>query len=155
MRKLVVLLSALGLAGVLYAAEGPFVGTWKLNVAKSNLASDPNAPKEETVTITETKDTRDLIVKGTDMSGKALGGHVTHPLSGGPVTYLEGAPTDGTTASVKLSANTVVWTFMKDGKEVTTLRATLSPDGKTMRVVTKGTLPDGKPLSTVAVFDKQ
>ena len=51
MRKLLVLLSAFGLASALYVADS-FSGTWKLNVAKSKYESGP-APKETTVTLTE------------------------------------------------------------------------------------------------------
>jgi len=155
MRKLLLLLCALGLAGVVYA-DSPFTGTWKLNVAKSKLASDPNAPKAETATVTENKDTRDVTAQGTDMNGKAFTEHFTHPLSGGTVKYLEGGPTDGTTESVKMvDANTMHVTFMKDGKEVGTERITVSADGKTMRIVEKGTSPDGKPYSGEFVFEKQ
>jgi hypothetical protein len=155
MRKLLVLFLALGLAGVVYG-DTPFAGTWKLNVAKSKLASDPTAPKAETVTVAETKDTRDVSVQGTDVNGKAFTEHFTHSLSGGTVKYLEGGSTDGTTESVKIvDANTMQVTFMKDGKEVGTERITVSPDGKTMRITAKGTSPDGKPYSGEYVFEKQ
>jgi hypothetical protein len=155
MRKALLLLCALGLAGVVYA-DSPFAGTWKLNVAKSKLASDPDAPKAEIVTVTEGKDVRDVSAKGTDMNGKGFTEHFTHPLSGGAVTYLEGGSTDGTTESVKnVDANTLHVTFMKDGKEVGTERITVSPDGKTMRILEKGTSPDGKPFTAEFVFEKQ
>jgi len=155
MRKLVVFLLALGLTGVVYA-DSPFTGTWKLNVAKSKTASYPNAPKAETVTVTESNDTRNVAVQGTDASGKAFTEHFTHPLSGGTVKYSEGGATDGTTESVKkINANTVHATFMKDGKEAGTERITVSPDGKTMRIMERGTSPDGKPVSGEFVFEKQ
>jgi hypothetical protein len=48
MRKLLVLLAALGLADAVYAADS-FTGTWKLDTAKSKIESFP-APKEETLT---------------------------------------------------------------------------------------------------------
>jgi hypothetical protein len=155
MRKLVVLLLALGLAGVVYA-DSPFAGTWKMNPAKSKIASDPTAPKAETVMVTESNDTRDVTVQGTDVNGKDFTEHFTHPLSGGAVKYLEGGATDGSTESVKqVNANTMHATFMKDGKELGTERITVSPDGKTMRIVEKGTSPDGKPFSAEFVFEKQ
>jgi hypothetical protein len=155
MRKSVVLLLALGLAGVVYA-DSPFAGTWKLNAAKSKAGSDPAAPKAEIVTVTESSNTRHVAAQGTDMNGKAFTEHFTHPLSGGTVKYLEGGPTDGTTESVRtVSANTMHVTFMKDGKEVGTEHITVSPDGKTMRIMEKGTSPDGKPFSAEYVFEKQ
>jgi hypothetical protein len=155
MRKLVVLLLALGLAGVVYA-DSPFAGTWKMNAAESKSASDPTAPKAETVRVTESSDTRDVAVQGVDVKGKAFTEHFTHPLRGGTVKYSEGGSTDGTTESVKkVNANTLHVTFMKDGKEVGTEHITVSPDGKTMRIFEKGTSPGGKPFSAEYVFEKQ
>jgi len=50
MRKTMLFLAVLGLAGSLWAAD-PFVGTWKLNLAKSK-ASNPNLMhKSETIRI--------------------------------------------------------------------------------------------------------
>jgi hypothetical protein len=154
MRKLLVVLIALGLAGTLYAAD-LFTGTWKLDTAKSKYESGP-APKEVTLMVQEGKDTNDVTVKGTDGSGKPLATHLTHPTHGGPITFLEGGPTDGSTESVKIvDANTRHVTTMQSGKEVATEHITLSADGKTIREVTKGTLPSGKPFTDVAIYEKQ
>jgi hypothetical protein len=154
MRKLVVLLSALGLAGALYAADS-FSGTWKLNSAKTKYESGP-APKEETVTVQESKGITDVTVAGTDASGKPVTEHMTHPTEGGPVKFLEGAPTDGSTQSVKqVNANTRHITTMQGGKVVGSEQITLSADGKTMRIVAKGTSESGKPFTDVAVYEKQ
>lgn len=154
MRKLLVLFSVLAFAAVSYA-DGSFTGTWKLNVAKSHFAPGPTAPKEETVTVSESAGTRDVVSKATDTSGKVTTAHFTHSLSGGPISFIEGGPTDGTTSSAKVSATTVYETSVKDGKAVGTERITLSPDGKTMRIVAKSTSPDGKPLTEVFIFEKQ
>jgi hypothetical protein len=154
MRKLLVLLSALGLAGVLYAA-GSFSGTWKLDTAKSKYESGP-APKETTITVQEANGMTDVTVTGTDGSGKPITTHMTHPTAGGPVKFLEGAPTDGSTESVKqVNANTRHLTTMQGGKTVTTEEITLSADGKTMRIVAKGTTPNGKSFTDVEVFERQ
>jgi len=154
MRKLLVLVSALGLAGALYAA-GSFSGTWKLDNAKSKFESGP-APKETTITVQEGKGITDVTVTGTDGSGKPVATHMTHPTNGGPVKFLEGGPTDGSTESVKqISANTRHLMVMQGAKEVATERITLSADGTTMRIVVKGLLPSGKPFTDAEVFNKQ
>jgi len=154
MRKLLVLLSALGLAGTLYAADS-FSGTWKLNVAKSKYESGP-ATKDMTVTVQESKGTTDVAVTGTDGSGKPMAIHMTHPTAGGPVKYVEGGPTDGSTESIKqVNPTTRHTTVMQGGKAVSTEQITVSDDGKTMRIVAKGTLPTGKPYTDVEIFDKQ
>ena len=154
MRKLLVLLSALGLASALYAADS-FSGTWKLNPAKSKFEPGP-APKEATVTITEGNGLNDITAKGIDENGKPFSMHVTHPADGGPVKFVEGGPTDGSTESVKqVDANTRNVTRMQAGKVVVTEHITVSADGKTMQIVAKGTSPDGKPFSDVEVYEKQ
>lgn len=154
MRKLLVVLSVFALAGVLYAA-GPFTGTWKFDAAKSTLQSGP-APVEMTVILQETNGTTDVRVTETDANGKSQSTHMTHPTKGGPVTFLEGGPTDGSTESVKvINARTRDLTTMRGGKVVTTEQATISPDGKTMRIVAKGTSSDGKAITDVEVYDKQ
>jgi hypothetical protein len=154
MRKLLVLLSALGLAGALYAA-GSFSGTWKLDTSKSKFESGP-APKEATMVVQESKGITDVTAIGTDGSGKPVAIHLTHPTKGGPITFLEGAPTDGSTESVKqINANTRHLTVMQGGKAVTTEQITLSADGNTMRIVVKGMPPNGKPFTDVEVFEKQ
>ena len=154
MRKLLVLLSALGMAGALYAADS-FSGTWKLNPTKSKYESG-TAPKETTLTVQDVKGMTDVTVTGTDGSGKPIATHITHPTQGGPVKFLEGGPTDGSTESVKqVNANTRHITVMQGGKTVSTEQITLSADGKTMRIVAKGTSPDGKPFTDVEVFERQ
>lgn len=154
MRKLLALLSVLGIAGALYAADS-FSGTWKLNLAKSTYESG-TAPKATTVTVQDVKGMTDVTVTGTDGSGKPIATHMTHPTEGGPVKFLEGGPTDGSTESIKqVSANTRHTTVMQGGKAVSTEQITVSADGKTMRIVAKGTSPNGKPFTNVEVFEKQ
>ena len=154
MRKLFVLLSALGLASALYAADS-FSGTWKLNLAKSKYEPGP-APKETIVTVQEAKDVTDVTATGTDENGKPFSTHMTHPTDGGPVKFVEGGPTDGSTESVKqVNANTRNVTVMQGGKVISTEHITVSADGKTMQIVAKGTSPNGKPFSNVEVFEKQ
>jgi hypothetical protein len=154
MRKPLVLLSVLGLAGALYAADS-FSGTWKLNLAKSKYEPGP-APKETIVTVVEGKSLTDVTVTGTDENGKPIATHMTHPTDGGAVKFVEGAPTDGSTESVKqLNANTREITIMQGGKVVATEHITVSADGKTMQIVAKGTSPSGKPFANVEVFEKQ
>jgi hypothetical protein len=150
-RNLLVVLSVLGLAGVLYAA-GPFTGTWKLDTAKSKFESGP-APKEQTINVQENGDTTDVTVMQTDANGKSQTTHETHPTKGGPITFLEGGPTDGSTASVKeISASARRLTTMHGGKIVETEQITTT--GKTMRIVAKGETSDGKAFTDVEVFEK-
>ncbi|PYT61815.1 MAG: hypothetical protein DMG35_08525, partial [Acidobacteria bacterium] len=54
-------------AAVCFAADG-FIGTWKLNEAKSKF--DPGAPKNTTVVYEAAGDDVKVTVEGTDTDGK-------------------------------------------------------------------------------------
>ena len=89
---LVCFLAFLPLAGSLQAAD-PFVGSWKLNVAKSKPApAQPGmAVKEQTIVIQETGKRYETTVKGTLENGSAMSVRFSGPVKGGPTTYSEGA----------------------------------------------------------------
>ena len=149
-KPLPVLLFAVGMAGALYDS---FSGTCKLNIARSKYES---APKETTILVEESKGISDVTVSGTDGSGKPVAIHIAHPTDGGAVKFLEGAPTDGSTESVKqVSANTRHITIMPSGKAVSAEQITPSADGQMMQIVTKGTSPSREPFTDVEVYEKQ
>ncbi len=94
MRKLLVLLSALGLAGTLCPADS-FTGTWKLDAAKSKFECGP-APKEITMMERKEGSITDMTVTETDGSGKAYSNtlDVSDQWRPGQVPGRE-TPTDG------------------------------------------------------------
>ena len=77
--KLVLVL--LAFAGALIAAD-PFVGTWKLNAARSTYKTGM-PPKEQTVTFSEEGSDLDVVVKGTSSDGQTISTHFTVPTAGG------------------------------------------------------------------------
>jgi len=81
MRSIRFAFALLGLAGVLVAAD-PFVGTWKLNHAKSKYKTGAPA-KEQTVTIAESGSDLDVTVSGTSADGMPFSSHYTVPAAGG------------------------------------------------------------------------
>ena len=113
----------LTVAGALVAAD-PFVGTWKVNPSKSKFKTGA-APKEQTVTISESGGDLDIAVKGTAADGTPISTHYTIPASGG------------------------------SGKVVYTTHATLSKDGKTLTVYSKGKNPAGQTVDGTVTYDKQ
>jgi hypothetical protein len=156
MRKLLVLLSALGLAGTLHAADS-FTGTWKLDTARSKFECSPT-PKQITMIERKEGSITDMTVTGTDGSGKPIAIHLTYPTNGGPVKFPGGkAPLPGATYGVKnVTANTGHVTAMRGGKEIWAEKITVSADGRTMQSVRKRLVPNGKPWCTdVAMFEKQ
>ena len=163
---LVFLLAFLGSAGSLQAAD-PFVGTWKLNVAKSNPAPTPpgmaikKEGKEETVVIQETSERYEVqrTLKGTRENGSAidLSQRYWFPLKGGPITYSEGPPPAAGTSGImkKIDDSTIVLVTTRDGTVASSTHITVNANSKTMRVDTTEVDAQGQPVQGLAVFDKQ
>ena len=136
---------------VCFAADG-FMGTWKLNEAKSKIG--PGAPKNSTVVYEPAGDNVKITIDGTDGEGKPLHNEWTGKFDGNeyPVT---GDPSVDMRSVKKVNDHTLTATQMKDGKVVTTARIVLSADGKTRTVTATGTDAKGNKISSTAVYDKQ
>src|SRR6266566_5073902 len=120
-------------AAVCFAADG-FMGTWKLNEAKSKIA--PGAPKNSTVVYEAAGDNVKVTIDGTD-----------YPVTGGPSVDMRSAK--------KVNDHSLTATQKKDGKVTTIARIVLSPDGKTRTVTASGTDAKGNKISSTAIYDKQ
>jgi len=156
MRRVLACSLFLGLAGLLLGADDPFAGTWKLNLDKSKFPpSQPGrAVKEETLIIEMTSDDGTVTMKGTREDGSAILVKYSTPLAGGPVKYDSPLPAGMTVTSKRLDPRTVEMVTMRDGKEVSTQRNTVSADGKTLRAASKGLNAQGQTLESEAVWEK-
>jgi hypothetical protein len=141
----------LAFAVTLIAAD-PFVGTWKLNSAKTKYQTGM-PPTEQTVTFTEEGGDLHVLVKGTSNSGQAISMHFAAPGRGGTGKIIESPY--GTVSVKSIKANERETTFSKGGKVVYTAIARISPAGRTMEVTVKGTNPVGQAVEGTNVYDKQ
>ena len=141
----------LAVTTALFAAD-PFVGTWKVNPAKSKFKTGAG-PKEQTVTIADSDGNLDITVKGTAADGKPVSTHITIPASGGKGKVIE-SPYEAVSGK-RLSVNERETTYNDGGKVVYTTRAKLSKDGKTLTVHSKGKNPAGKIVDGIVTYDKQ
>jgi hypothetical protein len=144
-------IALLGFSAVLMAADS-FVGTWKLNPAKSKYKTGAPA-KEQTVTIVDSGSDLDVTINGTSAEGTPISMHYTVPASGGEGKIIE-SPYEGVSAK-RMGANQLEYTFTKGGKVALTVHTRVSADGKTRTSTMKGTGPAGKPVDGVNFFDKQ
>ncbi len=133
-------------------ADDAFMGTWKLNEAKSKLAA--GAPKNNTVVYEAAGDSVKITVDGVDTDGKPVHSEWTGKFDGKeyPVT---GDPTADMRSYKMVNAHTLALTNKKDGKTMMSGRIVISKDGKSRMVTTSGTNPEGKKVSGTAVYDKQ
>jgi hypothetical protein len=141
----------LGLTALLIAAE-PFVGTWKLNSAKTKYKTG-TAPKEQTLTISEAGSDLDVAISGTAADASAISSHYTVPAQGGDGKIIQS--TYEAVSGKRMGPNEREITYSKGGKAVLTAHSRVSADGKTITVNVKGTDAQGKPVDAVAVYDKQ
>ena len=139
-------------AAVCFAAADGFMGTWKLNEAKSKFS--PGAPKNSTVVYSAEGDNVKVTIDGTGADGKPTHNEWTGKFDGKdyPVT---GDPNVDTRAFTKVDDHTLTVSQKKGDKVTTSGKIVLSADGKSRTVTVSGTDPSGKKVSTTAVYDKQ
>jgi hypothetical protein len=140
----------LGVA-VSFAADA-FIGTWKMNEAKSKIGA--GSPKLTTVVYEAAGDNVKVTVDGTDGDGKALHDEWTGKYDGKdyPVT---GDPNTDTRSYKKVNDHTLAFSNKKGDKVTLSGRVVVSADGKTRTVTTSGTDPTGKKFTSTAIYDKQ
>src|SRR5260370_25309498 len=137
------------------AADSPFVGTWKLNVAKSKFAPG-TAMKEATVTFEAVGDEMKRTVVGVDADGQQMNQNSTIAWDG-KAHKIEAPPDPPIMVAVKKVNNHTLDVTVKqpDGKALETVKAVVSHDGKSMTVTAKGEDPKGRELDNTEVFEKQ
>lgn len=151
MHKLISAVALFAFAATLFA-QSPFVGTWKLDTAKTKYTSgDP--PKDVTLVIEEQGDNLQVTATGTNADGSPLSVKYTVPAKGGDGQIQEG-PYDAM-SSKAVSANVRDNTYSKGGKQIASRHIVLSKDGKTMRATMKGINANGQTVAGTEVYEKQ
>jgi len=145
-------LALLGLAATLCAAD-PFVGTWKMNMAKTKYTSGV-PPKEQTVTISEMGGNVIGKVTGTAADGRRILLSYTLPSAGGTGKILQSSSYDAISGK-RIALNERETTYIKEGKPLYTAHSTVSANGKSMTVIGKGLALSGQSVETTTFYDKQ
>jgi hypothetical protein len=149
---LITLLISAVAASLCCAADDAFMGTWKLNEAKSKIPA--GAPKNTKVVYAQSGDEVTITVDGVDASGKAVH-HVWTGKMDGKDYGAKGSDMHDMRAYTKVDAHTLTYVLKKNGKNVGNGKVVLAADGKTRTVTETDKGDDGKELSTTAVYDKQ
>jgi hypothetical protein len=137
------------------AQTDPFVGTWKMNPAKSTFTPGP-APTSEVRIVESSPRGMKISVDRTNGDGTNQQFNYTTNLNGTryPITGI--APYGADSASEQLtSSNTLSFSFSKGGKVVGTGTSIVSPDGKTLTLTSKGTDKNGRASGSVVLYNKQ
>ncbi len=155
-RTFVVGVALLGVMAVATTVTGqspdPWVGTWKVNLAKSKYSPGP-APKSSTLTIVVAdggiKQTTDTV----PATGAATHAEVTAKFDGKDYP-VKGNPNADTQAYTKVDGRTYQVVAKKGGKVMITSRVVISADGKTRTTTQTGTNPQGQAVNNTIVYDK-
>jgi hypothetical protein len=154
----VALALAVGVFAVIAVAaaqsKDPFVGTWRLNVAKSKYSPGP-APKGVTATYEAAGKGYKISVRNEPATGPVQEYSYTTNLDGADAKITGNNPNADTIAVKRVDANTIETVNKRGGKVTTSQRNVVSADGKTRTVTTTGTDGQGQKVNNVAVFEKQ
>ena len=146
------LLLVAALAGA--QSKDPFVGTWKLNLAKSTYS--PGPPPKSTTSVYEVAGKGYKVsVKTEPASGPVQEWSYTSDFDGEDVPVSGASPNADTVAAKRIDAHNLEVVNKKGGKITTTQKNVVSVDGKTRTVSTTGTDAAGRTVKSVAFYEKQ
>ena len=135
-------------------AQNPFVGTWKLNVAKSKYNPGP-APKSMTRTVAAEGDKVKYTFEGVAADGSPVSYSYTVAYDGKEYPITGAAPSGADTISAKQSSSaSLESTFKKSGQPVFTAKTTVSADGKVTTITQTSPKGSGS-LNNSLVYEKQ
>jgi hypothetical protein len=133
----------------LVAASNPFLGSWKLNNAKSKFAG--TEMKEMTVVFTAVGDKVKRVANGIDGDGEPI--HESSTIAWDGKDHAIDAP--GLTVAVSPGKRVLDVTVKREGKVIDQIRAVVSRNGKTTTITEKGEDEKGRKIDSVEVFEKQ
>jgi hypothetical protein len=135
----------------LFAAESPFSGTWKLNLAKSKMT--PPVPKSDVAVVDADENGLKLNEDIVTDKGESLKISYEAKFDGKdyPVT---GDPSTDSVSYQRVNPNTLKGKTKKDGKVATDATIVVSKDGK-ITTVNYTDYSQGKPAKGTALYEKQ
>jgi hypothetical protein len=142
-----------GLGRVAAQASNPRLGTWQLNVEKSQYNPGP-APQRVTMTIEAAGEGEKATTEGVNAAGAPTRTEYTAQYDGKD-SPLTGSQNADTVSLKRIDARTLERTDKKGDKVVATSTRVVSEDGKTMTVTTTGTNAQGQAMNNVTVWEKQ
>ena len=135
-------------------AADNWVGTWKLNLARSKFVPGP-PPQTQTIKFDPTADGGiKLTADSVDGQGKPMHLEYTARFDGTETPWA-GNPNADAAAPRRIDANRYENVWKKDGKVVVSVSATVSADGKTLTVIQRGKDAQGRVMDMTEVFERQ
>lgn len=135
------------------SSDDPALGTWQLNVARSQFTPGPGWQSQIRV-YQATREGVAVTWTGVDAKGKKMQVSYTYACDGRDYLMLGSASYD-TLNAVRIDERTVRSEEKRDGKTVGIAVRTVSPDGKILTITDEGTNRKGQRFSQLLVFDRQ
>lgn len=136
----------------MFAATNPFVGTWKLNPARSKFTPG-TAPKEMMVVFETDGDKIKRAATGIDSDGEPVNENSSiawdrkdHPID---------VPPGITVAVNQVNDRTLNVIIKRKGTVISSVHVVMAKNGKTMTSAEKGEDPKGRKIDNVEVYEKQ
>jgi hypothetical protein len=149
----VAVLGALFLSSSMAAAADHWLGSWKLDPAKSSYGKGP-APKSQTLKWEAAGAEIKFVSDGVDADGKATHSAFTSNFDGHDVAYT-GNPNADTASPKRVDADNYTNTWKLKGKVTVSAKVMVAKDGKSLTVTQSGTDAKGEAVNITAVFDRQ
>ena len=142
----------LAVAGTAYAADN-YLGTWKLNVAKSTY-SPGQPPKSQTTKLEAAEGGLKEIVDRVNADGTTTHWELTAKYDGKDYP-VKGDPDRDTVAVKRIDDNTLEVVSKKAGKVTASMKIVVSKDGNSLTNAVTGTNARGQQINNMLVFDRQ
>lgn len=157
MRKTLLVVSLVACAAIVFsssarAAEN-WLGTWKLDVAKSSFVPAPG-PRSLTLKFQATKAGIKFNGDGVSAEGKPTHTQFVSKFDGQEVPY-KGNPDADTASAKRIDDNNYENTWKKAGKPTVNAKVVVSEDGNTMTITQVGTNAKGQAVNSTYIYSRQ
>lgn len=132
----------------------PWVGTWKLNTAKSKYSPGPAPASSTLVSVAIDGGFKQTVNSVMAAIGLPTQSEVTAKFDGKD-TPVKGNANADTSAYTKIDSRSYEVVSKKNGKVTLTSRVVISADGKTRMVTQTGVDAKGRPVKNYLVYDRQ
>ena len=136
------------------AAADHWLGTWKLNLARSKYNPPELAPKSQTITREAVEGGMKLVSDGVDSQGRPTHNEFTAKFDNKDYPWPGQANAD-TIALIRLDEEYYESTWKVKGEVTITSQTVVSRDGKTLTTNQFGKDAQGRTISNMTVYDKQ
>lgn len=133
--------------------DDPVLGTWQLDVAKSQFTPGPGW-KSQIRVYRATPEGVSVTWAGVDAKGEEMRVSYSYAYDGRDYP-MRGSASYDTLNAVRVDDRTVRSEEKRDGKTVGVAVRTVSPDGKVLTITDEGTNRKGERFSQLLVFDRQ